>query len=98
MAKDTNRLMRRMLRTFDLPEEVDPNVCKCTMLGGTDLMIENHRGILQYNDALIRIVTPEGILRIIGDHLELTEFGGERIYIRGGIGGWMFEERTPCGN
>lgn len=91
MEKNNGSRFRRFLRAMDLPEEVDPHVPKLTMLGGSDLMVENHTGILQYNDELVRLMTHEGIIRITGKNLALTEFGSERVYLRGRITGWMFE-------
>ena len=98
MAKEKRQLMRRMLRALDLPEEADAGVLKVTMLGKSDLLIENHRGILQYQGELVRLMTPEGVVRITGKGLILSEFGGERVYIRGMLTGWGYEDAEPCGN
>lgn len=98
MEKGSMGKLRRLLRALDLPEEVDLSVVKCTMLGGSDLLIENHRGILRYDADCVRLMTTEGVLRVTGEALVLTEFGGERIYLRGRIAGWVFEERGGCGN
>lgn len=97
MAKGNTTKLRRILRALDLPEEADARVPKFTMLGSSDLMVENHSGILQYSHELVRLMTPEGIVRIVGDSLELTEFGGERVYLRGKIRGWAYEGCNGCG-
>ena len=97
MKNETRSRFRRVLRALDLPEEVDLNVPKFTMLGNTDLLVENHRGILQYNEGLIRLVTADGVVRITGTGLELTEFGSERVLVRGALNGWCFEGRGGCG-
>ena len=98
MAKGKENRLRRILRALDLPEETDARVPKFTMLGSSDLMVENHSGILQYSYELVRLMTPEGVVRICGESLELTEFGGERVYLRGKIFGWVYEGRGGCGN
>ncbi len=92
MDKNNKTRLRRLLRALDLPEESDARVPKFTMLGASDLMVENHSGILQYNEELVRLMTPEGVVRITGRGLELTEFGGERVYLRGKILGWAYED------
>lgn len=97
MAKKNATGLRRLLRALDLPEETDARVPKFTMLGSSDLLIENHSGILQYDRALVRLMTPEGVVRVAGAELELTEFGGERVYLRGKIAGWCYEGRNGCG-
>ncbi|MEG1524247.1 MAG: YabP/YqfC family sporulation protein [Clostridia bacterium] len=93
MAKENPTRFRRLLRALDLPQEIDLHVPKFTMLGTSDLLVENHTGILQYSDTLVRLMTPEGIVRITGHELTLTEFGSERVYLRGRIDGWQYEER-----
>ncbi len=98
MEKGSKGRLRRILRLFDLPEEVDLNVVKCTMLGSTDLLIENHKGILLYEPARARLMTAEGVLVVTGEGLVLTEFGNGRAYLQGRIAGWMFEGRGGCGN
>ena len=81
-----------------MPEEVDFCVVKCTMLGDSDLLIENHKGILLYDADCVRLMTPDGVLRVTGEALVLTEFASDSMYLRGRITGWAFEERGGCGN
>ena len=92
MAGEKGAGFRRVLRALDLPEEVEGSVPKLTMLGRGDLVVENHTGILQYGDELVRLTTKEGVVRIDGTGLMLTEFGSERVYLEGRIAGWRFEE------
>lgn len=98
MTKNSPARLRKLLRALDLPEETDSRVPKITMLGTGDLLVENHTGILQYGDSIVRLMTPEGVVRILGEALELTEFGMQRVYLKGRILGWMYEERIGCGN
>ena len=98
MEKGRMGRLRRILRLLDLPEEVDLNVVKCTMLGNSDLLVENHRGILLYEPERVRLMTPEGVLLVMGEALTLTEFGNGRVYLRGHIFGWMLEGSGGCGN
>lgn len=91
MAKRKRKTMRKVLKALDLPEEVDLETPKFTMLGGGELMVENHRGILQYTDTEVRLVTSEGVALVKGEGLVLTELGAERIFLRGRVTGWSFE-------
>ena len=93
MWKSSPARLRKLLRTLDLPEEADARVPKITMLSTSDLLVENHTGILQYGDTLVRLMTVEGVVCIRGEGLELTEFGTERVMLRGRIRGWAYEER-----
>ncbi len=93
MAKENIGFMRRMLRSLELPEDVDLSVPCCTMIGRRDLLIENHRGIVGYSGEAARFLSEEGDILVTGGDLVLTEFDGERALVRGRIDGILFEAR-----
>lgn len=74
---------RRLLTALDLPAETEPTVPKLTAVGRSDLLVENHMGVLQYDSAGIRLLTHEGVLEIQGEKLELSELAAGRAYVRG---------------
>lgn len=75
----------RVLAALDLPEESNGRVPKLTWLGRSDLLIENHRGILHYGGTTVRFSTEAGPLEIAGRALRLLELGASRAYVRGEI-------------
>lgn len=94
MAKEHIGLMRRMLRSLELPEDVDLSVPRCTLVGRRDLLIENHKGILAYSAESVRLMSAEGDVVVTGGALTLTEFSGERALISGRVDAVTFEERA----
>lgn len=54
---------------MDLPKDVIQNASVITILGRNELCIENYRGIIEYTDALIRVQTRAGQIRIQGKRL-----------------------------
>ena len=94
-AKKTKHreLRRRFLEALDLPMDADGDVLKITMVAETDLLIENHRGVIRYTESLIRLHSDHGILRVDGEGLQLSEFASERAYIRGSVFGWYLESK-----
>lgn len=86
------------LKRMNLPEEVEGTIPKVEMLGGGELTVENHTGILQYGEDRIRLTTRFGTLRIVGEKLTMEEFASDRVRIRGTVFGWYFEEHFRCGN
>jgi len=79
------RPFRRVMAALDLPEESGGHIPKLTWLGRSDLLVENHNGILQYGETCVRLFTEEGVLAITGAALNMLELGARRAYIRGEI-------------
>ncbi len=86
------RWKRKLLAQLDLPEETVEAVPKLTMLGRSDLLVENHKGVLQYGECTVRLFTEEGILCIAGEGLSLMELGASRAYVKGTLCGVAYEK------
>ena len=56
MRKKNNKVSR-LERILEIPEELSSNQPKVTILGFEQLLIENHKGILEYQDYFIRLNT-----------------------------------------
>ena len=91
MGKRRKKWKRVVLETLDLPLEADDETVKVTMIGRSDLLVENHRGILEYALEYVRLLSVDGVIRVEGRELMLSEFGAGRAYVRGNISGWSFE-------
>lgn len=89
--KRIKRLQRRVFETLELPEELVSGVPKATLYGRERLLIENHRGVLEYREDRARIATDMGVVCITGGNLALQELGSEQICISGRIGGCLYE-------
>ena len=91
MGKRRKKWKRVVLEALDLPQEADGETVKVTMIGRSDLLVENHRGILEYALEYVRLLSGDGGIRGEGRELMLSEFGAGRAYVRGNISGWSFE-------
>lgn len=78
---------------FDLPQEVGTNVPKITMLGFNEILIENYKGILEYEEFFVRICTYIGNVNINGFELKLNQITDESVKITGRIENIDFECR-----
>ena len=76
---------RKLLEGLDLPLEAFGDVIRLTLIAKTDLLVENHTGLLQHTGTIIRLYTPEGILRVEGENLSMAHLGEERAYIKGTV-------------
>ena len=56
----------RLDAILDIPKELSTDIPKITVLGFEQILIENHKGILEYQDYYIRLNTCIGIINING--------------------------------
>lgn len=81
----------RLDTILDIPEELSTNNPKVTILGFEQMLIENHKGILEYQDYFIRLNTYIGIININGFNLKLEEMTTDDIIVTGKIDSVDFE-------
>lgn len=82
----------RLDEILDIPNEVSTNIPKITVMGFEKIYIENHKGILEYQDFFIRLNTYIGIININGFDLKLEEMTSDDIMVTGKIDSIDFEE------
>lgn len=85
MAVNTEKIKQQVAETLELPKDVIMDAPKVTVVGNAQLSIENHRGIIQYDNTNIRINTNIGIFRISGTDLIIKNIVAEEIVISGKI-------------
>ena len=79
-------------RLLEIPQEVYTDTPKITITGFNEMIIENFKGILEYEDYYIRINTSLGIININGFNLKLGEMTEDDIVIKGDIETIDFEK------
>lgn len=75
----------KLTEMLELPKEIVLNMPKLTMLGNGDLIIENYKGIVEYDKDVIRISTTSGIIKVSGLGIYIKEITSENIMIYGNI-------------
>lgn len=87
--------MRRKARKLDeileIPEELSTNNPKITIVGFEKILIENYRGILEYQDYFVRLSTYIGNVNINGFNLKLEEMTTDDLLVTGKIDSIDFE-------
>ncbi len=84
MKKKKNAISK-IDRLLEMPQEVYSNVPKITITGFNETIIENFKGILEYEDYYIRINTELGIININGFELKLENMTNDDIKVTGKI-------------
>ncbi len=72
-------------RLLEIPEEVYSNVPKIVITGFDEMIVENFKGILEYEDYFVRINTHIGIININGFDLKLENMSQDDIKVMGKI-------------
>lgn len=70
---------------LELPKEIVLDMPKLTMLGNGDLIIENYKGINEYDEDVLRVNTTSGIIKVKGNDMFIKEITPESIMIYGNI-------------
>lgn len=94
MKKKKRKSYNRINDILELPEEIVSNKPKLTIIGFNELLIENYKSILEYEDFFIKINTHIGAININGFNLRLKEMTGDDIMVMGNIDSIDFESIT----
>lgn len=86
---DSNKINKFL----DIPREVSSKIPKITVTGFDEVLIENFKGILEYEDFFARISTHMGNVNINGFNLKLSQMTEDDILVSGKIENIDFENK-----
>ena len=70
---------------FELPKEIMLNLPKISMIGNNQMLVENHKGVIEYTPQRIRVNSSIGVIRIQGSEMNLKNIAADDIMIIGEI-------------
>ncbi len=77
--------LRRLAAILEIPQDIVLDLPRITMLGNQQVLIENHKGIIEYTPLLVRVSLNRGELVIIGQNISLGSLQSEQILVEGTI-------------
>ncbi len=83
--------MNRINELLEMPAEVVSDVPRISILGFEEMLIENYKNIIEYEDFYIKINTYIGIVNINGFNLRLMQMNQDDMKITGKIDSINFE-------
>ena len=86
--------MSKINKILEIPQEVYSDVPKISIIGFDEMIIENYKGILEYEEFFVRISTYKGIISINGYNLNLETMTNDDIRVTGKIESFDFERIT----
>lgn len=90
--KKIKKKQNRLEELLEIPKEISSENPKLTVVGFEELLVENYKAILEYQDFYVRLSTHIGIVNINGFELKLNEMTNDDILITGKIESIDFEK------
>ena len=78
-----NSIHEKMINSLELPKDLMLGLPILTATGRKEVLIENYKGILIYEDSFIKIQTKNGRILIIGKNLMIQYYTNEEMKITG---------------
>ena len=72
-------------KLLDIQKEITTNIPKIIINGFEEILIENYKGILEYEENLVKIASYVGIININGIDLKLNQMKDDTVSIFGQI-------------
>lgn len=79
-----------VIDTLELPKDLLMGLPIISMEGNRSMCIMNHRGLVCYKNDKIIVATRSGSIQITGKELNIPEFTGDVVEIRGYLKGIVF--------
>lgn len=82
---------RNIADKLDLPRDIILNMPQIKVTGKNEIVIENHRGIVLFDENQIKINSGVGLISIYGSKFEVLFMGGSTITIGGRFNSIVYE-------
>ena len=76
---------KKIDKLLEIPQEVYTNTPKITIIGFNEIILENYKGILEYEEFFASISTYIGVVNINGYNINLEKMTNDDIKITGKI-------------
>ncbi|SFC62837.1 sporulation protein YqfC [Clostridium uliginosum] len=91
MEHKFQRGREKIFDKLDFPTDVVLDLPKIIVTGNREITIENHRGIIAFENSMIKINSRIGSITIIGEGFEILFIGDNTIAISGIFKGISYE-------
>ena len=83
--KKNNRVSEKINKALEVPREISSVNPKVTIIGFDEMLVENYKGILEYEEFYIKINTAIGNINVNGFNLNLEQVTEDDIAVKGKI-------------
>lgn len=86
------KTVEKLARKLDLPRDIVMDVPKITVTGNKEIIIENHKGIILFEENEINVNSNMGVIKINGKDLVIEYLEGRTIVVTGKFSSVIYEE------
>jgi sporulation protein YqfC len=86
------RLQKKLANLLEIPDDIVLDLPRITLLGNMQMLVENHKGIIEYTNKNVRIRLKRGELVLVGVGLLLGNLQAEELIVEGEITELRFVE------
>jgi sporulation protein YqfC len=79
------RLRQRLASLLELPGDVVMDEARITLVGARQMMVENHRGVVEFNASRIVLGLPAGSMAVEGEEMAIATISPDQVEIQGRI-------------
>lgn len=76
---------------FDIPRDIVFNLPKITIISDNEISIENHKGVVLFEDKEVKINSNVGLISISGRDFEILFMGGSTLTLSGKFKSVVYE-------
>ena len=80
-----NKFSNKINQILEVPREISKQDTKISIIGFDEMLIENYKGILEYEEFYIKVKTNIGNININGFNLSLEQVTEDDISVKGKI-------------
>ena len=77
---------------FELPKDLILDLPRLVLIGNYQLILENHRGIIEYGEQKLRIAVSNGEVIVRGKNLQIRSLLNEELSVEGAIEAVEYED------
>lgn len=85
MEEKWNRAKESLTENLNLPKDIVFDIPKITLMGDREVTIENHKGIVSFDDTKVKVNSRLGLIIVEGEKFKISFIGGDTLTINGKI-------------
>ncbi|WP_223067143.1 sporulation protein YqfC [Paenibacillus caui] len=85
MSRIARKFRKWTVDALDLPGDLVFELPRLTLIGGKQLLIENHRGVLHFSEERLSLALSEGGLEVTGKDLVIKTIVPQEVMVEGYI-------------
>lgn len=78
-------IREKVAEISEFPRDAVLGIPLLTVLGQSEFTLENHTGIIEYTDTLLRIQVKGGQIRVTGERLQVVYYANDEMKVTGCI-------------